>query len=84
MSSAFKVLSRCQLEDTVLLIGTLLLLDPVLFPEYKEGVTINWINNQYWSTSRGTFDKNNFTPIAYTFVGVITFSMPCKDLRRDY
>ena len=26
----------CQLEDTVLLIGTLLLFDPVLFPKYEE------------------------------------------------
>ena len=25
----------CQLEDTVLLIGTLLLFDPVLFPKYE-------------------------------------------------
>ena len=25
----------CQLEDTVLLIGTLLLYDPVLFPKYE-------------------------------------------------
>ena len=25
----------CQLEDTVLLIGTLLLLDPILFPKYE-------------------------------------------------
>ena len=45
------------------------------------GVTINWINTQFWSTSRGTFDKNNLAPIAYTFVGVsfnwiVTFSMP--------
>ena len=42
------------------------------------GVTINWINTQFWSTSWGTFDKT--TPIAYTFVGVsfnwiVNFSM---------
>ena len=40
------------------------------------GVTINWINTQFWST----FDKSNKPPIAYTFVGVsfdwiVTFSM---------
>ena len=29
------------------------------------GGTINGINTQFWSTSRGTFDKNNF--IVYTF-----------------
>ena len=45
------------------------------------GVTINWINTQFWSTSRGTFDKVNLAPIAFTFVGVsfkwiVTFSMP--------
>ena len=45
------------------------------------GVSFNWINTQFWSTSRGTFDKNNLAPIAYTFVGVsinwsVTFSMP--------
>ena len=42
---------------------------------------INWINTQFWSTSRGTFNKNNLAPIAYTFVGVsfnwiVTFSLP--------
>ena len=45
------------------------------------GVTINWINTQFWSTSRSTFDKNNLAPIAYTFVDVsfnwiVTFSLP--------
>ena len=45
------------------------------------GVTIIWINTQFWSNSRGTFDKNNLATIAYTFVGVctnwiVTFSMP--------
>ena len=45
------------------------------------GVSNNWINAQFWSTSRGTFDKNNLAPIAYTFVGVsfnwiVTFSLP--------
>ena len=53
---------------------------PCTFPKIW-GVTINWINTQFWSTSRGTFDKNNLAPIAYTFVGVsinwiVTFSMP--------
>ena len=53
---------------------------PFTFPKIW-GVTINWINTQFWSTSRGTFDKNNLAPIAYTFVGVsinwiVTFSMP--------
>ena len=31
----FLVTLWCQLEDTVLLIGTLLLFDPVLFPKYE-------------------------------------------------
>ena len=53
---------------------------PCTFPKIW-GVTINWINTQFWSTSRGTFDKNNSAPIAYTFEGVsfnwiMTFSMP--------
>ena len=53
---------------------------PCTFPEIW-GVTIIWINTQIWSTSRGTFDKNNSAPIEYTFEGVSinwikTFSMP--------
>ena len=44
------------------------------------GVTINWINTQFRSNSRGTFDKTNLVPIACTFAGVsfnwiVTFSM---------
>ena len=42
---------------------------PCTFPKIW-GVTINWINTQFWSTSRGSFDKNNSAPIAYTFEGV--------------
>ena len=61
-----------QLEDTALLISTLLKIC---------GVTINWIHTQFWSTSRGNFDKNKPALIAYTFEGVsfnwiMTFSMP--------
>ena len=52
------------LERHVLFIGTHLFFDSVLFPVYE----IDWINSQFWSTSRGTFDKNNLAPIAYTFV----------------
>ena len=67
-----------QLEDTVLLMGTLLLFDLVLFPKYEAWLLP--INTKFWSTSRGTFDKNNLAPIAQTFVGVssnwiVTFSM---------
>ena len=35
----------CQLEDTVLLIGTLLLFDPVLFPKYEAWLLIGSIPN---------------------------------------
>ena len=59
-----------QLEDTILLFGTLLLFDPVLFPIYLQGMTINWINTEFWSTSRGTFHKNNLAPIACRKQGV--------------
>ena len=41
----------CQLEDTVLLIGTLLKLDPVLFPKYEAWLLIGK-KTQFWSTSR--------------------------------
>ena len=44
-----------QLEDMVLLF------EPVLFP--MSGVTINWITTQFWSTSRGTFDKTTQHPL---------------------
>ena len=43
------------------------------------GVTINWINTQFWSTSRGTFDRINLALIAYTFVGVsFNWTMTCS------
>ena len=63
-----------QLENTVLLIGTFLSFDPVLFPNGS-------ILNFEAPLIRCTFDKNNLAPIAYTFVGVsiiwiVTFSMP--------
>ena len=35
----------CQIEDTVLLIGTLLLFDPVLFTKYEERLLIESIPN---------------------------------------
>ena len=59
-----------QLEDTVLLIGTLLIFDPVLFPIYEALLLIGLALN-FEALSRGTLDKNNLAPIAYTFdVGV--------------
>ena len=53
---------------------------PSTFPKIWS-VNINWINTLFWSTSRGTFDKNNLATIEYTFVGmsinwIVTFSMP--------
>ena len=35
----------CQLEDTILLIGTLLLFDPILFPKYEAWLSIGSIPN---------------------------------------
>ena len=35
----------CQLDDSVLLIGTLLLFDPVLFPKYEARLLIGSILN---------------------------------------
>jgi len=40
---------------------------PCTFPNVW-GVTLKWINTQFWSDSKGTFDKNNLAPIGHTFV----------------
>ena len=70
-SKVIATYSLVPIRRHVLFIGTLLSFDSV--PLYE----INWINYyQFWSTSRGTFDKNNLAPIANTFVGLA--------LRRDY
>ena len=31
---------------------------------------LDWINTQFWSTSRSIFHTNNLAPIAFTFIGV--------------
>ena len=38
------------------------------------GVTTNCINTQFWSTSRGTFDKNNFIGVSFNWM--VTFTIP--------
>ena len=56
---------------------------PCTFPKIL-GMTISWINTQFWSTSRGTIDKNNLAP-TYSIIlcryvlsinWIVTFSMP--------
>jgi len=67
-----------QLQDTVLLFATVLLLDPVHFQKYEACLLSGTILN---FEALGAFIKNSLAPIAYTFVGVsfnwsVTCSMP--------
>ena len=69
-----------QIEDNVLLIGTFLSFDPVLFPIYEVWLLIGSILN-FEALLGAPLIKNNLAPIVYTFVGVsfnwnVTFSMP--------
>ena len=63
----------CQLEDMVLLIGTVLLFDPVLFPKYEAPLLIGSIPN-----FEALLGAHNLAPIAYgvSINWIVIVSMP--------
>ena len=71
---------RFQLQYTVILFRTVLLLDPVHFRKYDACLLIGSILN-FEALLGAPLIKNNLAPIAYTFAGVsfnwiVTCSMP--------